>query len=385
MNAANEQDMLAESLARVLADHTPAMHRPGGAALLWKDLDQAGFPRALAAESAGGSGVGWADAFSLFALLGQTAAPVPLAESMIAHWLLGTAGLQAGEGLLSLAAVRAPLELVAADGGLRLSGALPRVPWGRESARVVTITLLAGQPHLVGIDCKAPGVRLEHGQDVAGEPRDSLVLAGVTPEVCRPTHLLPIDLMAIAAVTRAAQMAGGLRAILSSAVAYANLRVQFGRSLSQFQAIQHKLASMATQTAAALAAAQAGLEAIDTLLDGVAPPGTADTSAIASTGGRIADSIEAATAKIRAGEAAGLGAAVAHQVFGAIGFTEEHSLHLHTRRLWSWRDEYGNEAFWSRRLGEAFIAAGSRQVWQRVTARAGAHGQPARQQSGRPA
>ena len=372
MSGENTQDMFADSLARILADHRPAMHKPGGADLLWKDLDQAGFPRALSAENAGGSGVGWADAFSLFALLGANAAPVPLAESMIAHWLLGIAGLQAGAGLLSLAAVRAPLELMPADGGLRLSGVLPRVPWGRESVRVITIALQAGRPHIVVIDCTARGVTIEHGQDVAGEPRDSLVLEGITPGACVPTPVLPMDLMAICAVVRAAQMAGGLRAILSDAVDYANLRVQFGRSLSQFQAIQQKLAALATQTAAALAAAQAGLEAIDTLLAGTpAPPS-------------IANSIATASAKIRAGEAAGLGAAMAHQVFGAIGFTEEHSLHLHTKRLWAWRDEYGNEAFWSRRLGEAFIAAGPRQLWPRVTAHAGL-GQPHVAQAGRSA
>lgn len=360
MSGSDAQDMFADALARILADHTPAMHKPGGAALLWKDLAEAEFPRALAAESAGGSGVGWADAFPLFALVGETAAPVPLVESMVAHWLLGTAGLDAGAGLLSLAAGRAPLALAGAKGRLILSGALPRVPWGREAAHVLTIALEAGEPRLIVVDCKAAGVTTTQGQNAAGEPRDSFILDNVTPVACVPTHLLPQDLMAIAAVAGAAQIAGGLRAILSDAVDYANLRVQFGRSLSQFQAIQHKLASLATQTAAALAAAQAGLEAIDTLLQGPPHPGA------------IADCLEAATAKIRAGEAAGVGAAIAHQVFGAIGFTEEHSLHLRTRRLWSWRDEYGNEAFWSQRLGEAFIAAGPRQVWPRITAHAGA-------------
>jgi acyl-CoA dehydrogenase len=238
---------------------------------------------------------------------------------------------------------------------------LPRVPWGRESANVVTIALQSNQTCVVVVDCRAAGVRLEHGQNIASESRDTLVLDDVKPVACVPTQLSSIDLMAIAAVARAAQMAGGLRAILTAAVDYANLRVQFGRSLSQFQAIQQKLASFATQTAAALAAAEAGLEAIDTLL----PPGSVPVA------GRIADNLDSASAKVRAGEAAGLGAAMAHQVFGAIGFTEEHSLHLHTKRLWAWRDEYGNEAFWSRRIGEAFIAAGPRQVWPRVTAHAG--------------
>ena len=57
MSGENGQDMFADSLARILADHAPTMHQPGGAELLWKDLDQAEFPRALSAQSAGGSGV----------------------------------------------------------------------------------------------------------------------------------------------------------------------------------------------------------------------------------------------------------------------------------------------------------------------------------------
>jgi acyl-CoA dehydrogenase len=44
-------------------------------------------------------------------------------------------------------------------------------------------------------------------------------------------------------------------------------------------------------------------------------------------------------------------ARLAHQIHGAIGVTEEHRLRQVTLRLWSWREEYGNEAFWEARLG----------------------------------
>jgi len=53
---------------------------------------------------------------------------------------------------------------------------------------------------------------------------------------------------------------------------------------------------------------------------------------------------------------------------GAIGFTQEHRLHYWTRRLWSWRDEFGNEAFWARRLGGAVAAAGADRLWHGITA-----------------
>ncbi len=66
--------------------------------------------------------------------------------------------------------------------------------------------------------------------------------------------------------------------------------------------------------------------------------------------------LEAASAKIRVGEAAGEGAAIAHQVLGAIGFTKEHTLHRFTRRLWAWRDDFGNESQWAVKLGNLVAA-----------------------------
>ena len=54
--------------------------------------------------------------------------------------------------------------------------------------------------------------------------------------------------------------------------------------------------------------------------------------------------------------------------FGAIGFTHEHSLHRLTRRLWSWRDEFGTESHWSRELGRAVLASGADALWPTITA-----------------
>ncbi|MGH8761580.1 MAG: acyl-CoA dehydrogenase family protein, partial [Burkholderiales bacterium] len=108
---------------------------------------------------------------------------------------------------------------------------------------------------------------------------------------------------------------------------------------------------LATQAAAARAAAEAGSEAIDEWLGEGGEP--------------LTQSIAGPSAKIRTGEAAGQACAIAHQVFGAIGFTEEHELHQFTKRLWSWRDECGNEAFWSRELGNRILAGDAGQtLWR---------------------
>jgi acyl-CoA dehydrogenase len=163
--------------------------------------------------------------------------------------------------------------------------------------------------------------------------------AGVAPMAADALH-------ALGAVMRSAQIAGALQCVLETTVQYARERVQFGRPIGRFQAVQQNLAVLAGQTAAATAAAEAAIEAA----------------------ARDLDSPLVAAAKIRAGEAAGIGAAIAHQMHGAIGFTQEHRLHYFTRRLWSWRDEFGNEAAWARRLGGSVAAAGADRLWRGITA-----------------
>jgi acyl-CoA dehydrogenase len=149
---------------------------------------------------------------------------------------------------------------------------------------------------------------------------------------------------------RAQQMAGALEHILDQSVQFALDRVQFGRPIAKFQAVQHNLAQLAGEAAAAGAAADAAAEAI-------AGSGIAGATVPA----------EVAIAKVRVGEAASTGAAIAHQVHGAMGFTREHSLHHSTRRLWAWREEFGNETYWSMRLGRMVAANGADALWPTLT------------------
>lgn len=152
---------------------------------------------------------------------------------------------------------------------------------------------------------------------------------------------------ALMAFARSAQIAGALDAALALSVAYVNERQQFGRPLGKFQAVQQSLASFACEAAAANCAAMGAAQALD--------HGAAE--------------FEIAAAKLRANRAVELGTTVAHQVHGAIGFTEEYALHHLTRRLWQWRSEFGNDAHWSGRLGESVIEAGAEAFWPDLTAR----------------
>ena len=152
-----------------------------------------------------------------------------------------------------------------------------------------------------------------------------------------------------AALARSAQMAGAVAAVLDLCVQYAGDRVQFGRPLAKFQAIQHQLAILATEAAAAQIAAQFACRAVD-----VTPRASLAIH-------------EIATAKIRTGEAAGKAAAIGHQVHGAIGFTDEYRLHHLTRRLWSWRSEFGAEFLWAAHLGAIIAPWGADELWSDIT------------------
>ena len=160
------------------------------------------------------------------------------------------------------------------------------------------------------------------------------------------------------AAVRAVQMSGALEAILEIAVAYANERVAFERPIAKFQAVQHNLARLAGEVAAAMAAAGSAADAIAMRTAGTCAGGFDD-----------AVLLEVAAAKIRVGEAAGEGAGIAHQVLGAIGFTREHVLHRFTQRLWAWRDDFDNESAWAVRLGALVAAGGGEGLWPLLASR----------------
>ncbi len=310
-------------------------------AALWSAIEAAGLHRALVPEAAGGFGVAIADALSLLKVAGAHAAPVPLAETMLASWLLANAGLDIPDGPMTAGPVRdgETVTLIEVNGGWHVSGTLTRVPWARDADHLVV--LAGSRIALVGKESLA----IEQGENVAREPRDTVRLDGRAIAAGRTGTTLP-DLIAVGAAMRTQQIAGALTRVVAMTTQYAQDRVQFGRPLGKFQAVQQNLAVMAGQAAAAVAAADLAAEAV---ANGV-------------------KRLPIAAGKARAGEAAGIGAAIAHQVHGAIGFTFEHDLNFLTRRLWSWRDEFGKDSVWNSLVGRHMAKAGADNLWTEITA-----------------
>lgn len=305
----------------------------------WEACARAGLTTLTAPDSGGTL----EDAAVVLEAAGAHAARVPLAETdLLGGWLARAAGLAAPDGPAT--AVVAPTGPAPGSGTGSLG--LPRVPWGRDLAAVV---VLDGERVLVLDPARAAHV--DEGVNVAEEPRDTLTFTDVRPLASGAAPAgAEQELRLRAALARSLLLAGAARGALARSVGYAGERVQFGRTIGRFQAVQQLLAEAGAEVAAAAAASAEAARAADR--SGFADPATA---------------FAVASAKLRCGEAATAVARIAHQVHGAIGFTREHDLRLVTTRLWAWRDEDGNEAHWSDRVGAAAVDAGADGLWPLVT------------------
>ncbi len=127
-----------------------------------------------------------------------------------------------------------------------------------------------------------------------------------------------------AAVAKCAEMVGGAQASLDMAVSYAKERVQFGRPIGAFQAIQHYCANMVTDVD--------GSRFI-----------TYKAAWTESEG--LPSDLEISMAKAWTSEAFKRVAVLAHQIFGAIGFTMDHDMHLYFRRAKAGEIAYGDADF----------------------------------------
>ncbi|MFA5078389.1 MAG: acyl-CoA dehydrogenase family protein [Dehalococcoidia bacterium] len=127
-----------------------------------------------------------------------------------------------------------------------------------------------------------------------------------------------------AAVCKSAEMVGGAQASLDMAVSYAKERVQFNRPIGAFQAIQHYCANMVTDVD--------GSRFI-----------TYKAAWTESEG--LPSDMEVSMAKAWTSDAFKRVAVLAHQIFGAIGFTMDHDMHLYFRRAKAGEIAYGDADF----------------------------------------
>jgi len=286
---------------------------------LWQAIDALGYTDALVAEAQGGAGLSLRELFALVFAAGKAGLGLPFGETAVARALLAAAGHgeRRGAGPIAIAPG------VPGDAG---SIVCRDVPGGALAQQV--LASWQGEWLLLSREraTATPG---------AWRPQASATLQWHTSDLAVVRFEAgAADAVALCNALHAAGMAGAMARVLELVTDYARDRKQFGRPIAQFQAVQQELSVLGEQAHSASLAARLGCSAA-----GVQP-----------------DPLLAATAKLRACEAARSVCAIAHAVCGAIGITEEHVLGLYTRRLHEWRAVPGTETQCARLLGEALLA-----------------------------
>jgi acyl-CoA dehydrogenase len=318
---------------------------------LWQALSGAGLPLSWVPEDCGGSGASLADGFALLIAAGRFAVAVPLAETMLAGWLLRQAEIASPDGEMTIVPA-GPKDRITLDTDGSLSGRARGVPFAKAAKHFAV--LAHGKDGVSIALVSAPKARIEAGLNVGYDNSDTVTLDRVQPIAIRPAPkgFDLTTLMLMGGVARSLQIAGALESMLDISVRYSNERVAFEKKISKFQAVQHNLARLAGESAAALAAATSAADAISN-----------------ATSFDDAVYLEAASAKIRCAEAAEKGGGIAHQVHGAIGFSLEHILHRYSLRALAWRDDFGSESYWAVELGKLVANRGADELWPLVASR----------------
>jgi len=329
----DERTLVADTAARLLEEIAQAQGLSFEDA--WAKADELGLPLLMIDEVSGGFGGGWNDLLAIQWEVGRRASALPLGEAIVANWMCSRAGLASQAGLGSFA--------LATQGevhGSRFSGTCKHVAAGRHTRWIVCM-------HADGslIRLQSQQGEIARGENLAGEPRDSFTFHDASCERASFAESGANIAFEYGALMRLGQIAGALSAALALTTGHVTQRVQFGKPIGAFQSVQQQLAVFAIETTAAGCAARAACDAADR----------------ASTPHAAWYAI--AAAKLRANFAIEVATATAHQLHGAIGFTQDYSLHPLTRRLWGWRTEAGNDRFWAARLGSHVAARGAEATW----------------------
>lgn len=316
--------------------HLPPRDRVTLDRALWERLDALGLIRLTVPEGSGGSGAGWNEAAELLSAAARHGVRLPLAEhDLLACWLLDAVGEPVD------AAVRTVF--TAPQGGDAV------VPWAGESDRVVVLWHTGEEYRLAEVD--ATELSVGAGVNLIGEPRDVVgVDTAALTGLLVPTELVTV-LRQKSALVKAIQVCAALDQAVSLSIEHAASRVQFGRPLTKFQAVQNLIADAASEAALARCATEAAL-----------------ATAVRSQWTSPQLDFQIATARSCVGHASSVVVRNTHQVHGAIGTTREHRLHEYTRAALAWRSEHGSVQFWDTQVAAAATAVGAADLWSLIVA-----------------
>jgi hypothetical protein len=305
---------------------------PGQA--MWRKLAGLGVTALAVPQRWGGLGASLADVAVACEELGHHALPGPVPESVAAVPVL----------LATLAQASVPGESLAAQ-----SLAAQWLPGLAAGEQIVTLARPPWLPYAA--DADAAGLILLADGDILRLAAAAARLPSVDParslsHTCAG-QVLACGPAVAAAVARAleagtlacaAQLLGAGRALLEASVRQATQRSQFGRPIGSFQAVKHHLADVAIGLEFARPLLDAAAAALDDQAPGDPPRGEP------GAGNKMHGARDVSAAKIACTDAAYRAARVALQVHGAIGYTQEHDLHLWLTKVRALAGAWGSQA-----------------------------------------
>ena len=332
---------------------------------LWQQIVALGWTGLPFPEENGGTGGSFLDLGVLLEEMGRALVPIPFFSTVVLGGLTVLDGgneeqrrevlssICQGQTIMALAllersATYAPsgieLEALPSNGGYLLNGTKLFV----SDAGVADLMIVAARTSrhsdprhgitLFLMPTSSQGVQITPHVTIALDKQAEVTLAevavpssSVLGQVDEGWPLLERTLQR-ATAAKSLEMLGGADAVLEMTVEYVKQRVQFGRPVGSFQAVQHHCANMATDV-----------------------EGSRNVAYHAAW--RLSEGLPAARevslAKAWVSQACQRVAVLAHQCHGAIGFTKEHDLQLYTRRAKAQEMAYGDATFHRELLAQA--------------------------------
>ncbi|MEA2917634.1 MAG: acyl-CoA dehydrogenase, partial [Bradyrhizobium sp.] len=240
------ENIVAETAEKIFSDLADAQtinrdSKGGWKAPLWQALTEAGLPLSWVPEECAGSGASLAEGFGVLSAAGRFAIAVPLAETMLAGWLLAQARIASPEGMMTVAPA-GPKDRIALNADGTLTGRARGVPFAKAAEHIAVLASGPGGASIALVDASA--CRIEAGLNLASDGSDTVTFNNVAPIVTKPAPkgIDQTALLLMGAVARSLQIAGAMESMLDISVRYSNERVAFEKKISKFQAVQHNLA-----------------------------------------------------------------------------------------------------------------------------------------------
>jgi 3-oxocholest-4-en-26-oyl-CoA dehydrogenase beta subunit len=325
---------------------------------LWRKMAELGWMGLPFPEKYGGGGGSFLDLVVLLEAMGYNVVPGPFFSTVVLGGMIILAAGNEGQkkGLLSeVANGKLILSLALTEPSVKYDDAasVKTTATARDGKYVINGTKLfvndanvadyilcvaktkaTGKPEngvtIFLVDSKTPGIKYTLLKTLARDKQCEVVFDNVAVSkenmvggLNRGWQIIQ-DVLQKAIVAKCAEMVGGAQAALDMAVAYAKERVQFNRPIGSFQAIQHYCANMVSD------------------VDGSR---FVTYKAAWKVSEEVPATMDVAIAKAWTGAAYSRVTLLAHQIFGAVGFTMDHDLHLYYRRAKAGEIMFGDGAF----------------------------------------